>query len=203
MPRVLASSKQMTFEEYLEFEEKALVKHEFVDGYAFVKDPDESQLQAMAGGTDYHNTIALNIAAKAKAATRGTPCRVFASDVKIRTPDDIGYYPDVFVTCSEENDGSRVKRFPCLLVEVLSDSTGDIDRGEKWQNYRKVNSLEAYILVSQKQRFVEIYRRMEGGSWRYEVLENEGSLDLPCINTAITLDEVYEDIDFSKSQQPL
>jgi Uma2 family endonuclease len=187
MPRSLENAKQMTFEEYLEFEKTAEVRHEFVDGFVF----------AMAGGTDNHNSITLNIATELKASTRAASCRIFSSDVTLLTPTGIGYYPDVFVTCQEDNDGSRVKRFPCFVVEVLSTSTEDIDRGEKWENYRKIHTLQSYLLVSQKKCLVETYKRQQDGSWLYEVFENEGNIDLPCINVTLTLEQIYEDIDFS------
>lgn len=190
MPRVLANAKQMTFEEYLEFEKTAQARHEFVDGFIF----------AMAGGTDNHNSITLNIATTIKPKARAGTCRVFSSDMTLLTPNGIGYYPDVFVTCQEDNDGSRVKRFPCFVVEVLSKSTEDIDRGEKWENYRKIHTLQSYILVSQKKALVEVYKRQQDGSWIYSVLENEGTLELPCINAALTLEQIYEDIDFSKQE---
>jgi Uma2 family endonuclease len=189
MPRVLAHPKRMTFEEYLEFEEHAETKHEFVDGFIF----------AMAGANNRHNIISGNVFAFARVAARTAQCRAYMNDMKLRTPEPErhGYYPDVLVTCTPDDFNTNVKTTACFIVEVLSKSTEDVDRGEKWQNYRKLPSLQAYILVSQKQRYVEIYRRMTDGSWRYEVLENEGTLELPCVNASMTLDDIYEDVDFS------
>jgi Uma2 family endonuclease len=193
MPRILADAKRMTFEEYLEFERRADTKHEFVDGFVF----------AMAGANNIHNTISGNIFFVAKAGARKTRCRAYSSDMKLRTPEPEGkgYYPDVFVTCDDSDFDTDVKSTACFIVEVLSKSTEDIDRGEKWQNYRKLNSLQAYILVSQKQKYVEVYRLMPDGTWRYEVLEGEGALDFPCINASITLEEIYEDVNFTKSEE--
>jgi Uma2 family endonuclease len=189
MPRV-ADVGPITIEKYLEIESASTVRHEFVDGYMF----------AMAGSKDNHNTIVINITTRIRQAVRGTLCRVFAENIKVQTPTGKFYYPDVFVTCQEPNDGSTVKQFPCFIVEVLSDSTADIDRDEKFHNYRKISSLQAYILVSQKYKVVEVFRYLEDKTWRYEVLEDEGKLELPCINTSITLDEIYEDVDFSKQE---
>jgi Uma2 family endonuclease len=180
----------MTFEEYLEFEKRAEMKHEFVDGFIF----------AMAGANNTHNVISGNVFLNIGLAARAAKCRAYINDMKLRTPEPEGhgYYPDVFLTCNSDDLNTDVKTTACFIVEVLSKSTEDVDRGEKLQNYRKLSSLQAYILVSQKQKYVEIYRRMADGSWRYEVLENDGTLDLPCINASITLDEIYEDVDFSK-----
>ena len=112
----------------------------------------------------------------------------------VRTPDDHGYYPDVFVTCEERNDGSRVKRQPCFVVEVLSDSTEAIDRGEKLHHYQRIPALQAYVLVSQYKQMVEVYRRLPDG-WRYEILES-GVLELPCIGLGLPLERVYGGVGF-------
>jgi Uma2 family endonuclease len=192
MPRVLASPNRMTFEEYLEFEKAAETKHEFVDGFIF----------AMAGANNAHNIISGNVFLRVGIAARAGNCRAYVNDMKLRTPqpDSHGYYPDVFVTCEGDDFNTNVKTTACFIVEVLSKSTEDVDRGEKWQNYRKLSSLQAYILVSQKQKYVEIYRRMADGSWRYEALENNGTLDVPCINASMTLDDIYEDVDFNAGE---
>lgn len=176
-----------SFEEYLELEARSNIRHEFVDGMLFT----------MAGGTDYHNIIAGNIFAAAKVAARGTGCTVFIENMLLQTPEGPTYYPDVFVTCEETNDGSPLKRFPCFVVEVLSETTSDIDRGEKLHNFRKIPSLKAYVLVSQDRRLVETYRRLEDGTWRYETLEKNEVLELPCLDTKLSLDEIYADTDLA------
>lgn len=168
MPRPEPVAKT-TFEAFLRSESHSQTRHEFVDGMLF----------AMAGGTDYHNTISGNIftAVKAKARSRG--CFAYMENMLVQTPDGPTYYHDVFVTCDETNDGSKFKRFPCFVVEVLSDSTADIDRGEKLHKYRKIPTLKAYVLVSQSRPMVEVYRRLEDNTWRYKTLEGEGLLELP------------------------
>ena len=172
----------MTAEEYLSFEETAEVKHEFVDGFVF----------AMAGAGDAHNLISGNIFTQARLAARQSACRVYVSDMKLAVSADAYYYPDVFVTCDDDL-GTNIKHHPCFVVEVLSDSTSDIDRGEKLLNYRKLASLQAYILVSQKQKLVEVYRRLPDNSWRHDIIE-EGEIELPCLNLTLSLDEIYEDV---------
>ena len=169
----------LTFEEYLEFEETSPVKHEFVDGQLFM----------MAGGSIRHNRLTLILAARLLAAETGT-CRTFMADMKVRTPDDIGYYPDVLVTCDESDDDTHVQRKPCLIIEVLSDSTEAIDRGEKLRNYTKLASLQGYVLVSQNEPRMEMFRREEGG-WRYEVKETGETLALPCVDLELILDDLY------------
>ena len=187
MPRA-QDAKRMTVEEYLEFEAEAEVKHEFVDGFVF----------AMAGGTEAHNLISGAIYTRARLAAAGKPCRAYVESVKLKVPSGNYYYPDVFVSCNEDEFGRDIKTTACFIVEVLSDSTSDIDRGEKLHNYRKLKDLKAYVLVSQKSKLVEIYRALEDGSWRYETLE-EGSFSLPCLDLELSLEEVYEDVDLSSS----
>ncbi|WP_337868562.1 Uma2 family endonuclease [Meiothermus sp.] len=179
---------QTSFEAFLELEARSQTRHEFVNGLLF----------AMAGGTDYHNIIAGNIFVAAKEAAKGTGCTVFIENMLLQTPEGPTYYPDVFVTCEEANDGARFKRFPCLVVEVLSETTSDIDRGEKLHNYSKIPSLKAYVLVSHDRRLVETYRRLSDATWRYETLEKSGALELPCLDTKLSLDEIYAGVDFLK-----
>lgn len=187
MPRILASPQKMTFEEYLEFEKRADMRHEFVDGFVF----------AMAGATDTHNHITGSIFARAYLAALNTQCFVYKENMKLRTPDGTGYYPDVFAVCDPNDTDNTVKTRACFIVEVLSDSTQDLNRGEKWIRYQQIKELQSYILVFQQQKRLEIYKRQSDSSWRYEVMENEGVLELPCLNLAITLAEIYERVDFS------
>jgi Uma2 family endonuclease len=182
MPRVLAHPKQMTFEEYLEFETTAEIRHEFIDGFVF----------AMAGATDNHNRLTGSIFARAYLAGLETQCIVYKENMKLQTPDSVGYYPDVFAVCDLNDTNATVKRTACFIVEVLSKSTEDIDRSEKWTRYQTLPMLQSYILISQTKRKLEIFSRQQDGAWRYEVLENEGRLTLPCLNFVITLDEIYE-----------
>ena len=182
MPRA-SDARKMTASEYLAFEQKAQVKHEFVDGFVF----------AMAGAGDAHNLISGNVFAQVRPATRSSTCRAYISDMKLAVSDDTYYYPDVFVTCDENDLGDNIKRNACFIVEVLSDSTSDIDRGEKLRNYRKLSSLQAYILVLQEKKLIEVYRHLDDGSWRHDIVE-EGSIELPCLGLELSLEDIYEDV---------
>jgi Uma2 family endonuclease len=190
MPRNFENAKQMSFEEYLEFEKTADVRHEFVDGFVF----------AMASANNAHNVIAGSIFARVHFAARKAACRAYINDMKLKTPSEKGYYPDVFVVCDKNDLNTDVKTTACFIVEILSDSTQDLDRGEKWENYRKIKTLESYILVSQKKRLVEIYKRQPDGTWLYNVLESEGILELACIDAKVSLEDIYENIDFSQHE---
>jgi Uma2 family endonuclease len=116
-------------------------------------------------------------------------------NMTLLTPSGKGYYPDLFMTCEEPNDGSRFKRYPCWIVEVLSESTQAIDRGEKLHNYKAMPTLKTYVLVSQDQKLVEVYQQLEDKTWRYESLE-EGILELPCLDLKISLQDIYTGVKF-------
>jgi len=136
--------------------------------------------------------ITLNLAARLLAASRGGPCRVFSSDMKVALDPRLFYYPDVMVVCDPTDVEPYFKSRPCLLVEVLSPATEIIDRREKLYGYRRLPSLEAYVLVDQVERRVELYRRDEAGDWRYEIVEGQGAVALPCVPLTMPLDEIYE-----------
>ena len=169
----------VTFDEYLRLEETAAVKHEYLHGQMFM----------LAGTSSRHNRLAGRLYARLLEAEAGT-CQTFFADIK-RTPDPNGaaYYPDVLVTCDE--DDPYVKRRPCLIAGVLSPSTEAVDRGEKLLNYQKLGTLQAYLLLSQDLPRAEIYRRLPDG-WRYEL--KEAGETLPCVGLELPLDTLYEGV---------
>lgn len=180
MSRTAPVRTDLTFEEYSEAEEKSRDKHRFVHGQTF----------ALAGASDRHNRIAGRLYARLLEAGTG-PCRTFVADMKVRIPDGVSYYPDVLVTCDEGDDDAYVKRYPCLVIEVLSDATEAVDRGEKLPNYQKFGSLQGYVLLSQDLPRAEVYRRAEDG-WRYKVVEAGETLRLPCVGLELPLDALYQ-----------
>jgi Uma2 family endonuclease len=189
MSRVAINEHVLTFDQYLEVEASAETRHEFVDGFMF----------AMAGGTKLHNLIASNIHSRLRAASRSTACRAYMENVKLRTPEGFGYYPDVILACNDDIM-DLVIRTPYLMVEVLSESTLQVDHTEKWLNYQRIPGLDMYVMVAQDRRFLEVYTRQTDGSWRYETLEDAGTLKFACVNASMTLDDVYEDVIFADSK---
>jgi Uma2 family endonuclease len=166
-------------EEYLQLEEAATVKHEYVAGVIY----------ALAGASQRHNRIVGNTFARLWLSVQGGPCRVFASDMKVKIGDEAVYYPDVVVTCSEEPHPLYLER-PCLIVEVLSPSTEGTDRREKLLNYQKVASLQAYVLVDAESRRIEGYYR-EADGWLYRLVEEEGEVPFPCAEVKLSLEAIY------------
>jgi len=177
--------RPLSIEEYLALEETASVRHEYVAG----------QVYALAGASRRHNRIALNIATRLVNAARGGPCRVYASDVKLRAARDIFYYPDVIVACGPPGDDPLVEQAPCLVVEVISRSTRAIDRREKALVYKGIAGLQTYCIVHQDERRVERHWCDEEGAWWYADVTIRGRVPIPCPPVDLTLDEIYEGAD--------
>jgi Uma2 family endonuclease len=177
-------------EEYLAAEATSPVKHEYRDG----------EIYAMAGGTDAHNQIAGNLYALLRANLRGSGCRTYFADVKARIEVlNLFYYPDMMVTCDDRDlASSAVKRHPCLIVEVLSDSTEAFDRGDKFTDYRQLESLQEYVLISQTRPQVEVFRRNAEGLWVLHPFGEGDEVALTSVGWAGAIADLYEDVTFSE-----
>ncbi|MBV9354637.1 MAG: Uma2 family endonuclease, partial [Chloroflexi bacterium] len=148
---------------------------------------------ALAGAGRQHNRLAIRIIAALVGPAGASGCEVFGSDMLLRAANDagdVGYYPDVQVVCDPADRQERYTERPCLIVEVLSDSTRRIDRGEKLEVYTRLPSLETYLVVSPDQRRVERHWR-DGQEWRLELILGEGLVPVPCLGVALSLDEMY------------
>lgn len=150
-----------TYEDYLAREHVSERKHEFDDGEIF----------AMAGKSPRHSALASRIIA-ALGATLPSGCTGFQSDMRIRVlATGRATYPDISMVCGpieldpDDRIGTTITN-PALIVEVLSPSTEDVDRGSKWRDYQRIPSLQEYVLVNQESR-VEIHRRLRSGEWEY------------------------------------
>jgi Uma2 family endonuclease len=170
-------------EEYLQLEDASPVRHEFVEGWMF----------QMAGGSVQHAQIALRLAAKLLEATENTECEVVNSDVKLQI-GDVYYYPDVMVSCQEDRLERRFFKSPCAVIEVLSENTEPIDRGEKLLRYRTIPSLHTYVLLAQDVARAEVYQRFPDGSWHYDVLEGDDLLLIPCANLTVNVSSLYRGV---------
>ncbi len=172
----------MSLEEYWELENNSEFKHEYVGGH----------LYAMTGVTRRHSRISGNIFLALANVSDGSSCRVHQSDMKVPTPDGPVYYPDVVVACGEEPDDPYCEDAPCLIVEVLSPSTALTDRREKLLSYRRLPSLQAYLIVEQDKELVERHFRDDSEAWQAEIL-GEGSIPVPCPRGAeLSLAGIYE-----------
>lgn len=175
-----------TWNEYLALERDANTKHEFFAGEIF----------AMGGGTPEHSAIAVKIASQLDAQLEGKECRVFNSDLRVRVlATGLGTYPDVTVVCGPLEfapDAPDTLVNPVVIVEVLSASTEEYDRGAKFDNYRQISSLREYVLVSQRERLVEVHRRQAAGvPWSRVEARIHGVARLESIGCDLTVDRVY------------
>lgn len=178
----------MTEEEYLAFEEKSQVRHEYLGG----------TIHAMVGSTRAHNGIALNLASALKEQLRGGPCRVFMTDIKVKVAKENSYYyPDVVVTCDAREaklDQGLALEHPCLVVEVLSRTTAYTDEREKWRAYQTLPSLQEYVLVDSRKLKATIHRRAQVGWIRVELDKND-YLTLESAPFSLPLKELYEGVE--------
>lgn len=174
-----------TFHEYLMLEESSTVRHEFLAG----------EIYAMAGGTPLHAALAMTVGASLVAQTRGGPCRVHSSDLRVRAlTTGLTTYPDVSIVCGPYQSDSQDKNTitnPRLLVEVTSDSTEEYDRGEKLDSYQRIPSLEAVVLVSHREQLIEVFERQSDSSWRRSEARTGAELRIAALGATLVVDEIY------------
>lgn len=170
-----------TPQKYLALERKSTFKIEYWNGEIFV----------MAGASERHNLIRLNVGFELRTQLRGRNCRVYASDMRIRIPATGLYtYPDVVVVCGkpqfEDNQNDSLLN-PALIVKVLSKSTESYDRGKKFQNYRTLTSLAEYILIVQNAYQLEHYIRPSNDQWLLSETRGLGGISCYLPSTAPSL----------------
>jgi Uma2 family endonuclease len=168
------SRHHYTYAEYLEYERDSALKHEFDNGRIF----------AMAGGSRRHSALAARMTVML-GRDQKAGCHLFQSDQRVRIlATGRATYPDVSMVCGAiEGDPADPRdetiSNPSLIVEVLSPSTEDDDRGSKWLHYQRLPSLEEYVLVSQAEQRIERYRRLDSGAWEYRDFTS-GIVELRC-----------------------
>ena len=176
--------------DYLRDEETSEVRHEYVGG----------EVHAMVGATLRHNRISMNIARLLTDRLDGSPCQVFMDSVKLHVQAaDCVYYPDVLVHCgSNVADATKVLQDAALVVEVLSDSTMEIDRREKLAAYRKLPGLRAYWIVSQTEQRIEAHARDAAGQWRASEHGRGDTVSSPLLpDDAVPLADLYRGTDIA------
>ena len=195
----LTETTFITEEEYLAGEALADEKHEYLNG--FVYPLHGTATTNMAGATDAHVKISLNVAAAVKSLLRGTGCSTYMADMrgKINAKDKAWFYPDVMVTCDQDDRKRKtMKQSPIFIVEVLSQSTRDYDRGDKFAVYRTLPTLREYVLIDSSAYSVEVFRLNEHRRWELFSFEDADSrIEFSSIGFHSTLADIYEDVDFA------
>ena len=180
----------LTTAEYLEIERQSEIKHEYFAGEMF----------AMSGASEEHILIVGNIHAGIHQQLKGRPCKVYASDMRVKV-DATGLYtyPDVVAVCGKaefEDDEVDTLLNPMLVVEVLSDSTEAYDRGKKFEHYRSVPSVCEYLLIAQDRYHAERYVRLDDGRWALSEFQGlEGEIELSSIGCTISLADIYDKVE--------
>ena len=192
----LPKEKYISDEEYLIMERVSPVKHEYFNGEIF----------QMAGSSEEHANISSNINASLHLQFRKRPCKTYQSDLRVHIPKTGLYtYPDVVVVCGKPQllDDAYLDTLlnPVLIVEVLSPSTADYDKGAKFEHYRTIDSLQEYVLVWQDKKRLARYTKQTDGSWVLrDFIGEEAEIVLSSIDCSLTMDDIYDKVEFEAEQ---
>jgi Uma2 family endonuclease len=189
------AAPRFDLESYLAWEAEQPEKHEYHQGEVF----------AMVGARLPHQAVWGSIFAALRERLRGGPCRVFPDGTKLRLDaDDAVLYPDVMVTCDPRDRGAedRFLSWPCLVVEVLSDSTAAYDLGPKFALYRRLATLREYLVVDPGARRVEVFRRDDEGRWVLYDFTAAAECTLTSVGAVLPLATIFEDIDAPDQPPP-
>jgi Uma2 family endonuclease len=178
----ITATKPLTIQEYLTLEQASETRHEFVDGV----------MVAMAGEKRRHNRLATRVFRLLIEKTEALGCEIIVESLKVRTRSNRIRYPDVVVSCAPGDDEYFIEN-PCFIVEVLSQSTERTDLFTKLDEYKQLPSLERYAVISQDRRGVALYKRVNS-HWEVETFA-EGEIDIPCLQTTLSLGQIYQGIE--------
>ena len=180
------SQPRITLEAYLEWENAQAARHEFYRGEVF----------AMVGARRSHGCVVANLMRQFGNQLAGSLCRAFSENMKLQIGDDTILYPDVFVTCDRADLATDlIFRAPTVIVEVLSPSTQAYDRSQKFALYRRITSLQEYILVDPDTRRVEGFRRDARGQWVLHNMSDDQNLEAASIGASVSLADVFDGVD--------
>lgn len=176
---------EYTVEDYIRVEaESELVKHEF----------DNGQIRAMSGGTDEHSRLAAALILQLGNQLKGRPCAIYTSDLRVRVQNLITY-PDLSIGCAKaynDLEDRQANLNPCVLVEITSPSSERYDRGQKRLHYFNIKSLREYVIVSHRERAIDVYTRTDAGEWSGAQRYGAGEIALiPSLGLEIDIDELY------------
>lgn len=176
--------QRMTLAEFLAWEEQQPDRHEFCRGETF----------AMVGGTARHNRVILNLAHRIGNHLDGTPCQVFAENMKVQLAEGV-LYPDVMVTCGQAEAGDeQTISDPKLIIEVLSPNTKGYDKRDKFILYRTLASLREYVLIDPVKRQVEVFTLADAGAWLLTDQTTAVELTLASIDCKLPLELVFKGV---------
>lgn len=176
-------ASEVSPEEYLKGELESEVKHEYMDGYVY----------AMAGASKKHNQISRNIlyGLENNLRQKKSSCETFSSDMKLKLSNKANsfFYPDVMVTCEDDNENEYYQNYPIIIVEVLSKSTRKNDSSSKMLNYFNCPTLDEYVLVEQDFCQVQVFRRKH--NWQSKHYFPGDEITFESINVTLTVEDIY------------
>jgi Uma2 family endonuclease len=179
-----------TPEEYFAIDEASDARNEYFSG----------EIVMMAGNTPEHVRIVDNLVRYLGNAFDSRPCQTWSNMLRVKASETTYVYPDISITCGSPNflsTSPKTLTNPIVVIEVLSSSTQNVDRGEKFVNYLKLEALQHYVLVSQDKPLIEVYTRMPNGHWDFVALSGlEAVLELTTIETAVPLEHIYRNVEF-------
>lgn len=188
-------TEYLTEEEYLALERESEIKHEYIDG----------EIYAMPGGSEPHILIGVNLTRELSNRLRKSGCITYNSEMRVRINPTRNYtYPDVTVVCGQrelaDDESIATLLNPTLIIEVLSPSTEAYDRGKKFQEYRKLDSLKEYVLVAQDEARIERFTRNADDTWVLSTVEGvEAHFRLSSIDVKLALEDVFEGVVFKEA----
>lgn len=188
-PAVAYGKQKFSIEEYLEMENTSIEKHEYYKGEIF----------AMSGAKMPHNTISKNLFGCLYVKLKGKKCQPYGSDVRMHIDSNTLFtYPDISIICGEPitlNDDEYNVLNPTVIIEILSSSTKNYDRGEKFKLYRDIPTLKEYILVDSESIHIEVFRLNENNHWELEEYDSvEEELYIKAIDERLLISEIYEGV---------
>ncbi len=191
-----APKLRLTAEQYLAIERKAAYKSEFYDGEMF----------AMAGASRHHSRVKENLIVEIGSRLKGSRCRSHSSDMRVKVSASGLYtYPDIVIVCGEERyEDVHVDTLlnPQVIVEVLSDSTANYDRGKKFRHYKRIASFQEYVLVAQDEPVVEQFVRQPDGKWSQSSVEGlDAEFAFATVPVALSLADVYAGVEFPDAEE--
>ena len=186
----------LTEQEYLAIERQAEFKSEFFRGEMF----------AMAGASRQHNQIVSNVIREIGNALKDSPCEIYPSDLRVKIgPSGLYTYPDAVIVCGEgqfEDEHVDTLLNPTVMIEVLSESTASYDRGSKVSHYRKLDSVQGYVLIAQDRPSVESYVRQSSGGWLLqEATSIEETAFFCAMDVRVPMSEIYRNVRFDDGEE--
>ncbi len=177
---------KLSLDDFLTWENAQIDRHEYHQGEVF----------AMVGSRRTHGTVIANLFRQFGNRLEGTPCRVFGESMKVQIADDTILYPDIFVTCDRADLSTEmIFRAPVLVIEVLSPTTQDYDRSQKFALYRRIAALGEYVLVDPDSRCVQAFRRNAEDQWVFHDMSQDEALSVPCLGLSVPLAQVFDGLD--------